>query len=103
MLEKQKNSTKKNIVNDKLIITISKEGDEDELFKILSNDGKVPFKLPSHIMFPSGKKEFARRAKMLMLAGIDFLKEKYPQIELKQAIVAKEEQTQKNDSNVATF
>jgi hypothetical protein len=64
---------------DKLIITISRDDEQDELFNILLYEGKLPFKLPSHIMFPSGKKEFARRSKMLMLAGIDFLREKYPQ------------------------
>lgn len=69
---KEKNSNK-------IIITISKESENDELFDILMNAEKAPFQLPRHIMFPSGKKDFARRARMLMLAGIDFLKEKYPE------------------------
>lgn len=73
---KTKNKTKKEI--GKIIITISNNDDCDELFDILVNDGSLPFKTPAHLMFPKGKKEFARRAKMLMLAGVDFFKEKYP-------------------------
>ncbi len=77
-MKSEKNNNEKS--NNKLLITISQEGKDDELFNILNGSSKLPFKLPNHVVFPSGKKEFARRARMLMLAGMDFLKEKYPDL-----------------------
>jgi len=73
---------KKEKINKKLLITISQESENDELFNILNGTSKLPFNLPNHVVFPGGKKEFARRARMLMLAGLDFLKEKYPNLEV---------------------
>ncbi len=92
--------------NNKLLITISQENDNDELFNILNGTNKLPFKLPNHVVFPSGKKEFARRARMLMLAGMDFLKEKYPDLqvntnEIKPIIKNKDHLEKKED--IATF
>jgi hypothetical protein len=69
-------------INKKLLITISQESENDELFNILNGTSKLPFNLPKHVVFPGGKKEFARRSRMLMLAGLDFLKEKYPNLEV---------------------
>lgn len=80
--EKNSNEKSNNKLLNKLLITISQEGKDDELFNILNGSSKLPFKLPNHVVFPSGKKEFARRARMLMLAGMDFLKEKYPDLDI---------------------
>lgn len=91
--------------NNKLLITISQENEDDELFNILNGTNKLPFKLPNHVVFPSGKKEFARRARMLMLAGMDFLKEKYPDLQNtnEAQIINKRKEIVDKKEEIATF
>jgi hypothetical protein len=105
---KNEKNEKSDESKNKLLITISQENDNDELFNILNGTNKLPFNLPNHVVFPSGKKEFARRARMLMLAGMDFLKEKYPEVQLNEKLdgkmsINKNKKNEEKENNIATF
>lgn len=58
-------------------ILLSLDKDNSELVRFLKLE-TIPFELPKFVELPKGEKELSRRAKLLMLAGLEHLKEKYP-------------------------
>lgn len=58
-------------------IQIQLEVNESELIKFLMLT-EIPFDLPAIVELPTGTKELSKRAKLLMLAGLEHLKSIYP-------------------------
>lgn len=51
--------------------------DDSEVVRFLKS-GEGDFELPEYLDFPMGKMDVSKRGKRLMLAGLSYLKEKYP-------------------------
>ena len=52
--------------------------ENENLIKFLK-DGEGEFSLPSYLPIPKGERAMSQRARILMLAGLEALKEKHPQ------------------------
>lgn len=67
-----------------LIVRIAKEQSrpaDQELIQVLTEEDmdQLPFELPEFFEWPSGPQSVSRKGRLLMLAGIKYMKERYPQ------------------------
>ncbi len=51
--------------------------EQEELIKFLK-EGAGDFELPKYFPIPKGERSMSQRARLLMIAGLESLKEKYP-------------------------
>ncbi|MFW7379165.1 MAG: hypothetical protein ACOH5I_10190 [Oligoflexus sp.] len=66
-----------------LIIRINKEQNRNqdrEVIQVLTeeNTDELPFELPEFFDWPTGPQSVSRKGRLLMLAGIKYMKERYP-------------------------
>jgi hypothetical protein len=60
-----------------ITIKFNENDEHEELIKFLK-EGEGDFEMPKYFAIPKGERSTSQRARILMLAGIEALREKYP-------------------------
>lgn len=60
-----------------ITLKFNESEEKDDLVKFLK-DGEGEFELPIYFSIPKGERAMSQRARMLMLAGLEALKDKHP-------------------------
>lgn len=60
-----------------ITVKFYEENEDPELFRFLK-EGEGDFEIPRYFPIPKGERSTTHRVKILMLAGLEALKEKYP-------------------------
>ena len=60
-----------------ITLKFNENEEQDELIKFLK-EGDGDFELPKYFTIPKGERSMSHRARLLMIAGLESLKEKHP-------------------------